>query len=100
MIENRRHAYEAGEGIDWGAAEHMAFATLLDEGIPIRLSGQDSVRGTFVQRHSAIIDQTTEERYIPLNNLGPKAAYYEVIDSALSEEAVLGLRVRLFHHRP
>jgi 2-oxoglutarate dehydrogenase E1 component len=90
VIEGRRHAYETGEGIDWGAAEHMAFATLLDEGAPIRLSGQDSVRGTFVQRHSAIIDQQTEERYIPLNNLRQGQAYYEVIDSALSEEAVLG----------
>jgi len=90
LLENRRHAVEAGEGIDWGTAEHLAFATLLDEGVPVRLSGQDSVRGTFTQRHSGIIDQTTEERYIPLNNLREGQAYYEVIDSALSEEAVLG----------
>ena len=90
VIEGRRHAYETGENIDWGAGEHLAFASLLDEGVPIRLSGQDSVRGTFVQRHSALIDQTTEERYIPLSNLRPGQATYEVIDSALSEEAVLG----------
>jgi 2-oxoglutarate dehydrogenase E1 component len=90
LLENRRHAVEAGEGIDWGTAEHLAFATLLNEGVPVRLSGQDSVRGTFTQRHSGIIDQTTEERYIPLNNLREGQAYYEVIDSALSEEAVLG----------
>jgi 2-oxoglutarate dehydrogenase E1 component len=91
VIEGRRHAYETGEGIDWGAGEHLAFASLLAEGYPVRLSGQDSVRGTFSHRHSALVDQKTEERYIPLQNLGSnQAAQYEVIDSALSEEAVLG----------
>jgi 2-oxoglutarate dehydrogenase E1 component len=90
LLDSRRQAIETGEGLDWGTAEHLAFASLLDEGSPIRLSGQDSVRGTFTQRHSAVIDQTTEERYIPLNHLGDDQAYYEVIDSALSEEAVLG----------
>jgi 2-oxoglutarate dehydrogenase E1 component len=89
-IENRREAIEKGEGIDWGTAEHLAFATLLDEGFPVRLSGQDSVRGTFTQRHSDVIDQKTEEHYTPLNNIRPGQAHYEVIDSALSEEAVLG----------
>ena len=86
----RRTAIETGENIDWATAEHLGFATLLDEGFAVRLSGQDSVRGTFSQRHSAIVDQTTEERYMPLNNIRPGQAYYEVIDSALSEEAVLG----------
>jgi len=90
MVEGRRAAIDSGEGLDWGTAEHMAFATLLDEGIPVRLSGQDSVRGTFTQRHSDLIDQTTEEHYTPLNNIRPGQANYEVIDSALSEEAVLG----------
>ena len=90
VIENRREAIEKGKNIDWGTAEHLAFATLLDEGFPVRLSGQDSVRGTFTQRHSDIIDQTTEEHYTPLNNIRPGQAHYEVIDSALSEEAVLG----------
>ena len=90
LLDSRRHAIETGEGLDWGTAEHLAFASLLDEGTPIRLSGQDSVRGTFTQRHSAIVDQTTEERYIPLNHVGDNQAFYEVIDSALSEEAVLG----------
>ncbi|MEI7932705.1 MAG: 2-oxoglutarate dehydrogenase E1 component, partial [Alphaproteobacteria bacterium] len=90
VIEGRRAAVEVGSGIDWGAGEHLAFASLLDEGIPIRLSGQDSVRGTFSHRHSAIIDQSTEEAYVPLNNIRPGQAAYEVIDSALSEEAVLG----------
>jgi 2-oxoglutarate dehydrogenase E1 component len=90
MIENRRGAIESGEGIDWALAEHLAFASLLDEGYPVRLSGQDSVRGTFTQRHSDMIDQTTEEHYTPLNNIRPGQANYEVIDSLLSEEAVLG----------
>src|SRR6202012_1648183 len=68
----------------------LAFGSLLDEGIPVRLSGQDSVRGTFVQRHADLIDQTTEEHYTPLNNIRPGQAWFEGIDSALSEEAVLG----------
>ncbi len=90
VIDARRAAVESGENVDWALAEHLAFASLLDEGTPVRLSGQDSVRGTFSQRHSAIIDQTTEERYLPLNNIRPGQAYYEAIDSVLSEEAVLG----------
>ena len=90
VIDNRRQAIVSGEGIDWGTAEHLAFGSLLDESYPVRLSGQDSIRGTFVQRHSDIIDQTTEERYTPLNNIRPGQAHFEGIDSALSEEAVLG----------
>ena len=90
VIENRRKMIESGEGLDWATGEHLAFGTLLDEGSPVRLSGQDSVRGTFSQRHSAVVDQETEERYIPLNNIRPGQANYEVIDSLLSEEAVLG----------
>ncbi|MGC1302210.1 MAG: 2-oxoglutarate dehydrogenase E1 component [Caulobacteraceae bacterium] len=90
VIEGRRKAVETGENFDWALAEHLAFASLLDEGYPIRLSGQDSVRGTFSQRHSAVVDQVTEERYLPLNHIRAGQGYYEVIDSALSEEAVLG----------
>lgn len=90
VIDGRREAVTSGQGLDWATAESLAFASLVDEGFPIRLSGQDSVRGTFSQRHSGIIDQTTEERYIPLNNLREGQANFEVIDSALSEEAVLG----------
>jgi len=90
MVEGRRASIEAGENIDWSTAEHLAFATLLDEGYPVRLSGQDSVRGTFTQRHSALIDQTTEENYIPLHHVRPGQAHFEVLDSPLSEEAVLG----------
>jgi len=90
VIAGRREAIEAGEGLDWATAESLAFASLLDQGYPVRLSGQDSVRGTFSQRHSGVIDQKTEEVYFPLRNLGPNQSHFEVLDSALSEEAVLG----------
>ena len=90
VIDGRREAIESGQNLDWATAESLAFASLVDEGYPVRLSGQDSVRGTFSQRHSGIVDQTTEERYFPLNNLREGQANFEVIDSALSEEAVLG----------
>ena len=90
VIEARRTSIDMGEGIDWALGEHLAFASLLDEGFDVRLSGQDSTRGTFSQRHSAFVDQTTEQKYIPLHQLGPKSGRFEVVDSALSEEAVLG----------
>jgi 2-oxoglutarate dehydrogenase E1 component len=90
FLDNRRNAVETGEGIDWATAEALAFASLLDEGYPVRLSGQDSERGTFSQRHSVLIDQQTEARYIPLNHIRDGQGRYEVINSMLSEEAVLG----------
>ncbi|MBI2260544.1 MAG: 2-oxoglutarate dehydrogenase E1 component [Caulobacterales bacterium] len=90
VMDGRREMIASGQNIDWATAESLAFGSLLDEGFPVRLSGQDSVRGTFSQRHSGIVDQTTEARYVPLNNLREGQAEFEVIDSALSEEAVLG----------
>jgi len=90
FLDNRRQAVETGEGVDWATAEALAFATLLDEGYPVRLSGQDSERGTFSQRHSVLVDQQTEARYIPLNHIRDGQGRYEVINSMLSEEAVLG----------
>ena len=90
VIEARQQMIATGEGLDWATAESLAFTSLLDEGFPVRLSGQDSIRGTFSQRHSAFVDQTTEERYFPFNHLRDGQAFYEGIDSALSEEAVLG----------
>ena len=90
VIEGRATAIETGEGLDWATAEHLAFGSLLDEGFPVRLSGQDCGRGTFSQRHSHIVDQNTEKRYTPLNHIREGQAKYEVIDSLLSEEAVLG----------
>jgi 2-oxoglutarate dehydrogenase E1 component len=88
--ENRRKAIDMGAGIDWATGEALAFASLIKEGHPIRLSGQDVERGTFSQRHSVLFDQDTEERYIPLNSFANGAARFEVINSMLSEEAVLG----------
>ena len=90
FLENRRAAVLSGDGIDWATGEALAFASLLDEGLPVRLSGQDSERGTFSQRHSVLIDQQTEARYIPLNHIRDGQARFEVINSMLSEEAVLG----------
>ncbi len=90
VIAGRRAAIEKGEGIDWATAESLAFATLLDQGFPVRLSGQDTVRGTFSQRHSGLVDQKTEEVHFPLRKLAPVQGHFEVLDSALSEEAVLG----------
>jgi 2-oxoglutarate dehydrogenase E1 component len=90
LLETRAAMFETGEGYDWATAEAMAFGSLLTEGYRVRLSGQDSTRGTFSQRHSGLINQDTEERYYPLNNIREGQARYEVIDSALSEYAVLG----------
>jgi 2-oxoglutarate dehydrogenase E1 component len=89
LLQRRREMVETGTGIDWAMAEHLAFATLLNEGFPVRLSGQDSERGTFSQRHSVLIDQETERRYTPLKYVSPSQGRFEVINSMLSEEAVL-----------
>jgi len=90
MLDTKAKMIESGEGIDWATGEALAFGTLLVEGYPVRLSGQDCTRGTFSQRHSGIIDQMTEERYHPLNHISSDQATYEVVDSMLSEYAVLG----------
>jgi 2-oxoglutarate dehydrogenase E1 component len=90
MLEAKARMIESGDGIDWATAEALAFGSLLAEGYPVRLSGQDCTRGTFSQRHSGIIDQETEERYLPLNHIQSDQASYEVVDSMLSEYAVLG----------
>jgi 2-oxoglutarate dehydrogenase E1 component len=75
--------------INWGYAEAMAYATLLDENYPIRLCGQDAGRGTFAHRHAVLHDQNTDELYIPLSHVSPKQAQINIVDSLLSEEAVL-----------
>jgi 2-oxoglutarate dehydrogenase E1 component len=90
IIKARGEKIASGENIDWGLAEHLAFGTLVEEGHPVRLSGQDSERGTFSQRQSNFVDQKTEEKYTPLNHLGNDQEYYQVLNSHLSEEAVLG----------
>ncbi len=90
LLEAKQKMLETGEGIDWATGEALAFGSLLDDGIHVRLSGQDSGRGTFSQRHAVLVDQQTEERYLPLNNISPEQAPFEVHDSLLSEAAVLG----------
>ncbi|HXF55063.1 MAG TPA: 2-oxoglutarate dehydrogenase E1 component [Hyphomicrobiaceae bacterium] len=90
LLDRRREMIETGTGIDWAMAEHLAFGTLLREGFPVRLSGQDVERGTFSQRHAILFDQETERRYTPLKYVSPDQARFEVINSMLSEEAVLG----------
>ena len=91
VLDARRKMIEEGAGIDWASAESLAYGTLLQEGYKIRLSGQDVQRGTFSQRHAVLVDQVTEKRYTPLNHLvKEQQTKIEVINSMLSEEAVLG----------
>jgi len=90
FMENRRKMIEEGTAIDWSFAEALAFGTLLREGSRVRLSGQDCERGTFSQRHSVLNDQKTEEKFTPLNHIAATQEHFEVINSMLSEIAVLG----------
>lgn len=90
IIKMRADKIESGRDIDWGLAEHLALGSLVMEGHAVRLSGQDSERGTFSQRQSHFIDQVSEEKHTPLNNLSQDQQYYQVLNSHLSEEAVLG----------
>lgn len=90
QIKIKRNMIESGTGIDWATGESLAFGTLMCEGFRVRLSGQDSVRGTFSHRHSALIDQETEEHYFPLSEIRRDQAKFEVMDSPLSEAGVLG----------
>src|SRR6195256_4633961 len=90
FLDNRHKSIETGEGIDWATGEALAFCSLMLDGHPVRLSGQDVERGTFSQRHSVLIDQETENRHIPFNFVRDGQARFEVINSMLSEEAVLG----------
>ena len=90
QLEAKAQMFATGKGFDWATAEALAFGSLATEGFPVRLAGQDCTRGTFSQRHSAFVDQTTEERHYPLNHIRPGQSRYDVIDSMLSEYAVLG----------
>ena len=90
FLDARHKMFETGQEFDWATAEALAFGSIAIEGHPVRLSGQDCERGTFSQRHSVLIDQENEERFIPLNNIREGQARFEVINSMLSEEAVLG----------
>ena len=90
VFDQRKKSIDNEKNIDWATAESLAFGTLLDEGYPVRLVGQDSGRGTFSQRHSVLRNQLDNSRYIPLNNISDNQKKYEIVDSFLSELAVLG----------
>ena len=90
VLENRKSNVNNEEKIDWSSAEALAFGSLLEEGYPVRLVGQDSGRGTFSQRHSVLRNQIDNSRYIPLNKISNKQKNFEIVDSFLSELAVLG----------
>jgi 2-oxoglutarate dehydrogenase E1 component len=90
LLAEKRKTIDTGKDIDWATGEALAWGTLLAEGTPVRLSGQDSGRGTFSQRHSILVDQSNDNRYVPLNNVAPGQARFEVIDSPLNEAGVLG----------
>ncbi|HOL70000.1 MAG TPA: multifunctional oxoglutarate decarboxylase/oxoglutarate dehydrogenase thiamine pyrophosphate-binding subunit/dihydrolipoyllysine-residue succinyltransferase subunit [Bryobacteraceae bacterium] len=90
FVERRREAFEKGGPIDWAFAEALAFGSLVLQGTPVRLSGQDSSRGTFSQRHAIFYDYENGHEYCPLRHLAPGQARFDVYDSSLSENAVLG----------
>ena len=90
ILENRKQRVHQGYDIDWSTAEALAFGSLLEEGYPVRLVGQDSGRGTFSQRHSILRNQIDNSRYIPLNSISKNQKSFEIVDSFLSEFAVLG----------
>jgi 2-oxoglutarate dehydrogenase E1 component len=100
LLKKRLESVEQGEGIDWANAEALAFASLLKEGISIRLSGQDSGRGTFSQRHSTWVDIQNETHHFPLNSIDANQARFYVYDSLLSEAGVLGFEYGYSLARP
>jgi 2-oxoglutarate dehydrogenase E1 component len=97
---DRRDKAHDGAGLDWGAGEHLAFATLLAQGYPVRLTGQDSRRGTFTHRHAAVHDIHTGETYVPLANLSESQGRVDIYDSPLSEAGVLGFEYGYSLDRP
>ncbi|HEY2539024.1 MAG TPA: 2-oxoglutarate dehydrogenase E1 component, partial [Stellaceae bacterium] len=90
QLDAKRTAIETGDGIDWATAEALAIGSLCAEGTHVRVSGQDSGRGTFSHRHAILIDQENEQRYVPINHVRSGQAPFEIIDSPLSEAAVVG----------
>ncbi len=100
LLKKRLASVEAGAGIDWANAEALAFASLVTEGHPVRLSGQDCERGTFSQRHSVLVDTASGEKYTPLNHLADGQAPYTVYNSLLAEVSVLGFEYGYSTARP
>ena len=90
QLDSKKKCILSGNNIDWSTAEALAWGSLLVEQVPVRLSGQDSRRGTFSQRHASLVDQKSENRYVPLNNIRENQSEFEVIDSPLSELSIVG----------
>ncbi len=90
LYEQRMEMGQGKRAFDYGAAELVAFASLLEQGTPVRMTGQDSERGTFNQRHAVLVDVETERKYLPLQHLSPEQGHFEIYNSLLSEAAVLG----------
>jgi len=90
LLEQRLEMAQGKRALDFGMAEALAFGSLLSQGVPVRLSGQDSRRGTFNQRHAALVDIETEDEYVPLQNISSTQAWCEIYNSPLSEAAILG----------
>ena len=90
QLEAKQAMIDTGEGIDWSTGEALAFGSLLLEGHRVRLSGEDTQRGTFSQRHAVLIDQVNQNEYVPLNNIQPEQKRIEIYNSLLSEAGVLG----------
>tara|TARA_A100000171_G_C2136099_1_gene150370 strand:+ start:1332 stop:4181 length:2850 start_codon:yes stop_codon:yes gene_type:complete len=93
LMDQKKEMFESGKGFDWATGEALAFASLLLEGFPVRLSGQDSGRGTFSQRHAVLVDQETAAPYVPMNSIQDEQAELEVVDSPLAEASVLGFEL-------
>ena len=100
LLKKRLQSVESGAGIDWANAEALAFASLVTEGYPVRLSGQDCERGTFSQRHSVLVDTATGDKYEPLNHLADSQALFTVYNSLLAEVSVLGFEYGYSTARP
>ncbi|MGW8249628.1 MAG: 2-oxoglutarate dehydrogenase E1 component, partial [Anaerolineales bacterium] len=92
-VERRRRLLQGADSLDWATAEELAFASILQDGIPIRLTGEDSVRGTFSQRHAVFYDVETGKGFVPLQALPMASASFQVLNSPLSEAAALGFEV-------
>ena len=100
LLNKRQETVKNGANIDWSNAEALAFASLVIEGTPVRLSGQDSGRGTFSQRHSVLVDTQSGKRFVPLNNLSESQAVFSVHNSLLAETSVLGFEYGYSTARP
>mmetsp|Transcript_44400 Transcript_44400/g.140112 ORF Transcript_44400/g.140112 Transcript_44400/m.140112 type:complete len:1033 (-) Transcript_44400:65-3163(-) len=100
VMQNKKHMFDTGVGLDWATAEALAFGTLLKEGVHVRLSGQDVERGTFSHRHAVLHDQENESKYVPLQNLSSDQATFSIFNSNLSEYGVLGFELGYSLHSP